>query len=142
MKVRDVLKAKGAQVYSIRPDQTLHDALATLVQHHVGALLVLEGGEPVGIISERDVLRECLQRADRLGAVPVREAMTRNLIVSVPDDDLGYIMGVMTQNRIRHLPVMDGPKVAGIISIGDAVKACLEESEYENRYLKEYITAR
>jgi CBS domain-containing protein len=68
--------------------------------------------------------------------------MTRELLVGVPDDDLTYIMGIMTNNRVRHLPVMDGDRIAGLISIGDVVKACLEQTEYENRYLKEYIQAR
>jgi CBS domain-containing protein len=143
MKIRDVLKVKGSQVYSVGPHRTVKDALALLVQFHVGALLVLDDDRhPVGIITERDVLRECHRRQGQLGALAVRDAMTSDLIIGVPDDDLGYTMGIMTNNRIRHLPVLDGDRIAGLISIGDVVKACLEETEYENRYLKEYITAR
>ena len=113
------------------------------MQFHVGALLVLDDdGHPVGIISERDVLRECHRRGGRLGEVAVRDIMTPDLLIGVPDDDLAYSMGIMTNNRIRHLPVVDGERIAGLVSIGDVVKACLEETEYENRYLKEYITAR
>jgi CBS domain-containing protein len=143
MKIRDILKAKGTQVYSVAPHRTVQEALALLVQFHVGALLVLDDdGHAVGIISERDVLRECHRREGRLGQALVREVMTRDLLVGVPDDDLGYTMGIMTNNRVRHLPIVDGGRIAGLVSIGDVVKACLEETAYENRYLKEYINAR
>ena len=143
MKVRDILKLKGSQVYWIRPDQTVLDAVALLMQHGIGALLVRDAAGTVsGIISERDVLRECLHRSADLGRIPVREAMTKDLVVCVPDDEIDYAMGIVTKNRVRHLPIMDGDRVAGIVSIGDLVKAGLEEVEYENRYLKEYIQGR
>jgi CBS domain-containing protein len=143
MKIRDVLKAKGSQVYTVAPHRTVSEALALLVQFHVGALLVQDDdGQPVGIISERDVLRECHHRAGQLAQTAVRDAMTTDLLVGVPEDDLAYTMGIMTNNRVRHLPIVDGDRIAGLVSIGDVVKACLEETEYENRYLKEYITAR
>ena len=143
MKIRDILKVKGSQVYWIRPDQPLLDAVAILVQHWIGALLVRDAdGAVCGIISERDILRACLQRGADWGHVPVREAMTKDIVVCVLDDELDYAMGIVTTNRARHLPIMDGDRVAGIVSIGDLVKAGLEEAEYENRYLKEYIQAR
>ena len=143
MKLRDILRVKGHHVYTVRPDQTVQDAVQILMQHRVGALLVEDAERrAVGIITERDVLRECVVCAAELSHVPVREAMTRDLIIGVPDDEIGYTMGIMTQNRIRHLPVMDGDHVAGMISIGDVVKATLDETEYENRYLKEYIQSR
>jgi CBS domain-containing protein len=143
MKVRDILEVKGSQVYSIQPDQTILDAVAILMQHRIGALLVRDAtGRVCGLISERDVLRECLHRSAELGRIPIREVMTKDLVVCVPDDGIDYAMGIVTKNRIRHLPIMDGDRVLGLISIGDLVKACLEETEYENRYLKEYILAR
>lgn len=143
MKLRDVLRVKGSHVYTIGPDQTVHDAVAGLMEHRVGALLVVDPrGILVGIISERDVLRECLHRSDRLHAIPVRDAMTRDLITGRPDDEIQHTMGVMTERRVRHLPVIDGSGVAGLVSIGDMVKACLAEMEYENRYLLEYIHCR
>jgi len=143
MKVRDILEVKGSQVYSIQPDQTILDAVAILMQHRIGALLVRDAtGTVCGLISERDVLRECLHRSAELGRIPIREAMTKNLVVCVPDDGIDYAMGIVTKNRVRHLPIMDGDRVLGLISIGDLVKASLEETEYENRYLKEYIQAR
>ncbi len=143
MKLRDILRVKGHHVYTVRPDQTVQEAVRILMQHRVGALLVEDDqGSAVGIISERDVLRECVDRAAELWRIPVREAMTRDLIIGVPDDEIGYTMGIMTQNRIRHLPVMDSGRVVGMVSIGDVVKATLDETEYENRYLKEYIQSR
>jgi CBS domain-containing protein len=143
MKVRDILHVKGSHVHSIGYDQTVLDAVALLMEHRIGALLVLDGaGSVCGIVSERDVLRECVLRSAELGRIPIREAMTRDLVVCVPDDDIGYAMGIVTKNRVRHLPVMDGNRVAGMISIGDLVKANLDEVEYENRYLKEYIQGR
>ncbi len=143
MKVRDILQAKGSHVYSVRPDQTVLDAVAILTEHRIGALLVRDAADAVcGIISERDVLRECLHRSGELARIPVREAMTRDLVVCVPSDGVDYAMGIVTKNRVRHLPVMEGERVAGMISIGDLVKASLDEAEYENRYLKEYIHGR
>ncbi len=140
MKIRDILQIKGSHVYTVRPDQTVHEAVGILTQHRVGALLAQDAhGNTVGIITERDVLRECLHRADQLKQMLVRDAMTKDLIIGLPGDEIGYTMGIMTNNRIRHLPVMDGGKLAGLISIGDVVKACLDETEYENRYLKEYM---
>ncbi len=143
MKIKEILEAKGELVYSIGPDDTLRDAVALLVKHRIGALLVREAtGAVAGIISERDILRTLSTPSADLGRLAVRDAMTSKVIVCVPDDDLDYAMGVMTTNRVRHLPVAGDGHVVGMISIGDLVKASLEEAQYENRYLKEYITGR
>jgi CBS domain-containing protein len=143
MKVREILAVKGSQVHAIEVDRTVLDAVGLLVQHGIGALLVRDArGAVTGIISERDVLRVCRERSAELATIGVREVMTRDLVVCVPDDDIDYAMGIVTKNRVRHLPVMEGDRVAGMISIGDLVKARLEAAEYENRYLREYIEAR
>jgi len=143
MKVREILAIKGEHVHTIEPDRTVLDAVALLVEHGIGSLLVRDaGGAVAGIISERDVLRVSRDRSGELGAIPVELVMTRDLIVCVPDDDVDYAMGIVTKNRVRHLPVMDGGRVVGMISIGDLVKAQLDAAEYENRYLREYIEAR
>jgi CBS domain-containing protein len=140
MKVQDLLRAKGTAVMTIHPEATLYDALAALVHHRIGSLVVTDdAGKVVGIITERDLLRECATRGERLKELQIREVMTTHLIIGVPDDDVGYVMGIMTQNRIRHLPIIDGQRLEGLISIGDVVKAQLEETEFENRYLKDYI---
>ncbi len=150
MRISSILERKGRAVFTIRPHDTVYAAIGRLNQKRIGALVVVSGtGEPVGIITERDVLRECGERCSRLASGPadergcpskVEEAMSKDLIIGVPDDDLSYVMGVMTKNRIRHLPVMDAGKLAGIISIGDVVSAFVEQSNYENRLLKDYIS--
>ncbi len=140
MQIRDILRSKGVEVMTIRPEATIHDAMTMLVHHRIGSLMVIdERGKIVGIITERDILRECAARSEQVKETRVQEVMTRNLIIGVPDDEIGYVMWIMTQNRIRHLPVMANEKLEGLISIGDVVKAQLEESEFENRYLKDYI---
>ena len=140
MKIREILELKGSQVHAIEADRTVLDAVAVLMQHRIGALLVRDAhGAVVGIISERDVLRECLHRSGELGRILVTDAMTRDLVVCEPDDEVDYAMAIVTKNRVRHLPVMDGGAVAGMISIGDLVKSSLDAVEYENRYLREYI---
>jgi CBS domain-containing protein len=143
MKVREILAIKGEQIHTIEPERTILDAVALLVEHGIGALLVRDAaGAVAGIISERDVLRVSRDRSGVLGTIRVADVMTRDLIVCVPDDDVDYAMGIVTKNRVRHLPVMDDGRVAGMISIGDLVKARLDAAEYENRYLREYIEAR
>jgi CBS domain-containing protein len=140
MKIREILEVKGSQVHAIDAGRTVLDAVAVLMEHRIGALLVRDArGTAVGIISERDVLRESLHRSAELGRIPVSEAMTRDLVVCVPDDEVDYAMGIVTKNRVRHLPVVAGGDVVGMISIGDLVKANLDQVEYENRSLREYI---
>ena len=142
MKVREILAIKGEHVHTIGPDRTVLDAVALLVEHGIGALLVRDAGGVAGIISERDVLRVSRERSGELGAIRIGDVMTRDLVICVPDDEIDYAMGIVTKNRVRHLPVMDGGRVAGMISIGDLVKARLDAAEYENHYLREYIQAR
>lgn len=140
MKIRDLLRGKGTAVVTIRPEATIHDAMTMLVNHRIGSLVVTEEqGRIIGIITERDILRECAARSEQVKNTRVQEVMTTNPIIGVPDDEVGYVMGIMTNNRIRHLPIMAGERLEGIISIGDVVKAQLEETEFENRYLKDYI---
>jgi CBS domain-containing protein len=140
MKVRDILRNKGSAIVTIRPEATIHDAMNSLVNHRIGSLLVCdENGKTMGIITERDILRECAVHSERVKETTVRQVMSTNLIIGVPDDEIGYVMGIMTNNRIRHLPILSGETIEGMISIGDVVKAQLEETEFENRYLKDYI---
>ena len=140
MTIREILDVKGSRVHTIDADRSVLDAVAVLMEHRIGALLVRDArGTAVGIISERDVLRESLHRSAELGRISVSEAMTRDLVVCVPDDEVDYAMGIMTKNRVRHLPVVADRDVVGMISIGDLVKASLDAVEYENRSLREYI---
>ena len=96
-------------------------------------------GKLEGIISERDILRESADRDKMLRTTKVSQIMTENVIIGVPEDDIEYTMGVMTKNRIRHLPILENKKIAGIISLGDIINAQLDEREYDNRYLKQYM---
>jgi CBS domain-containing protein len=143
MKVRDILFAKGGQVFSVSPHETVQAAVRVLMRHRIGALLVVDAhGNVAGIITERDVLRECLHGADRLEQVTVGDAMTTNLVVGLPDDGLDDAMSAMTRHRVRHLPILDCGNVAGMISIGDVVRASLDETVHENGFLHEYINGR
>jgi len=138
MKLRDILHGKGPEVHSISPDETLAGAVAVLVGKNCGALVVMDAGRMVGIISERDVLKACAELRSPLEA-GVGERMTRDLITADPEDDVEDVMGLMTYYRIRHLPVLAEGDLAGVVSIGDIVKAQHEELSTENRFLKQYI---
>ena len=150
MRIKDILQEKGAKVVTIEPHYTIHDAINKLNENRIGALMVVESdGEIKGIITERDILRKCGEQCVRLNNPPsqksvacptlVEHTMTRDVIIGVPNDDLNYVMGVMTKNRIRHLPILDDGKLVGIISIGDLVNAHFEEKVFENRTLRDYI---
>ena len=141
MKVKDILQDKGSEVATIGAEKTIYGAVETLVEKNIGSLLVLdEKGAIAGIITERDILKECERRFELLKETKVKDVMTKNLIIASPDDDLDYVENIMTQNRIRHLPIISNQKVEGIISIGDLVNVLRGECKVENRYLKAYIS--
>ena len=150
MRIRDILQEKGTGVVTIEVGRTIHDAICRLNEHKIGALVVTgEGEKIIGIITERDILQVCGRHCDCLDEPPAREvttcpalvqdAMTKDLVIGVLDDGLDYVMGIMTKNRIRHLPILDDESLAGIISIGDVVNAHLKETEFENRMMRDYI---
>jgi CBS domain-containing protein len=150
MRILDILQHKGSFVETITPDRNVHDAIRIMCKRRIGALVVTsEGGEVVGIVTERDILRACGRVLDKIehSAAPsvadcstlVEEIMTVDLVIGLAEDKIDYVMKIMTKNRIRHLPVMDNEQLVGIISIGDVVNAHLEETEVENRMLKDYI---
>ncbi len=140
MKLRDILRRKGTNVLTVRHDASLQDAVEALAANNIGVLLVMDGTDrPLGIISERDIVQQLARTDGSLAGLRVSDAMTRELVISVPDDTVDYAMQVMTQQRIRHLPVMDGDTLAGLVSIGDLVKAHINMTETEIRYLHSYI---
>jgi len=139
MLLSEILGSKGRMVHTCSPDDVLADVVDLLVGHNIGSLVVLSGGEMVGIITERDILRATAATRGPLASVKVHERMTRCPIVASPRDDLTDVMGVMTERRIRHLPVVERGQLIGIISIGDLVKAQHDELCRENHYLKSYI---
>ncbi len=144
MKLHDILSVKGGRVFTVRPEVTLQEAVRTMVEHRVGSLLIVRGEdddnvELSGIITERDVLYACVRDGRPLTEVPVAEAMTTTLITATPEDDVEEVMGLMTTRRIRHLPVLVEGRLAGIISIGDVVKAQHDRLAMENHFMKDYI---
>ena len=123
MNIASLLAKKSGAPITIRPEQTVRDALALLARHNIGALIVVNAaGTPVGIVSERDIVREAA-RNEQVFARAMSEIMTRDVITGMPEDDLASVANVMTEKRIRHLPVVTGGKLLGMISIGDVVKA-------------------
>ena len=131
MNVARLLATKGMNVVTIRPDQSIREAIDLLTRHNIGALVVVEGvDKPVGIISERDIVRQ-LARNEELFADPVRSIMTSHVITGMPQDDLKTVANTMTEKRIRHLPLVDQGKLVGIISIGDVVRAQRDQYQGE-----------
>ena len=140
MKAKDILATKGSRVITCHEGNSLMEALAIFSANKVGSLLVVDSHENIkGIIAPRDILLIVLNDMDRLKEIKVDEIMTKNLIVGTPDDSLDYIQAIMTENRIRHVPILDEGELQGIVSIGDVVKAQIKEKEVENRYLKDYM---
>ena len=142
MKIRDILKVKGSDVESIEPTLTIREALNRINDKKVGALLVYKDEELVGIITERDILRLMATKGEAAFSDPVEKIMTKKLIIGLPDDDLDTAIAYITNNRFRHLPIMENKKLCGIISIGDIVKALAHNLKIENRYLMDYISGK
>lgn len=141
MQVRDILTKKSSDVITVKPGHTLEAASKLLAEYNIGALVVVNDAEhPVGIISERDVVRAVARHGEKVFSFKVSDVMTKDLIIALMTDDLSYVTNTMTNKRIRHLPVMDGDKLVGIVSIGDAVKAQLEYFEGEAHTLRQYIS--
>ena len=142
MKVSEILKAKGSRVESIAPNRTVREALDVITGKGIGSLPVLENDMLAGIITERDILRLVAKEGEGALSKTIREVMTTRLVVGVLEDEINMVMALMTNNRFRHLPIMDGRKMVGIISIGDIVKTQVNNLEIENRYLIDYITGK
>ncbi len=140
MKIRNILATKGATVITIHPEQTLKEAVALLAGHRIGALVVVDGsGNLAGIISERDIVRKAAEKDIHL-TLPVSEVMIPDVITGTPQDDPKAVLQSMTDRRFRHLPILEQGKLAGIVSIGDVVKALLEEYEGEIDTLQTQIS--
>jgi CBS domain-containing protein len=141
VKINDVLRGKGNQVVTISPEATVTELLAKLAEHNVGALVVSADGTSVaGIVSERDVVR-LLNGTPDGGQVRVSAIMTSEVHTCSPDDHIDNLMRLMTDRRIRHVPVVVDGSLAGIVSIGDVVKSRIGELEFERQQLSNYISA-
>lgn len=139
--VSDILASKGRDVLSIDGSATVYDAIAKMVEGNVGALLVYDGGRLLGIVTERDYLRRVTLEGRDERTTPVREITSAEVVYVGPDASIEECMAVMTERRIRHLPVLDDDRtVVGIVSIGDVVKFHSTEQEVQIRFLTEYIS--
>ena len=139
MIVADLLRTKGYDIVTVTPSHTVREAARVACEHRVGALLVIGDEETlVGILTERDILWQVCTGAD-LDRTRVRSVMARDVVVCVEEDDLHYVMNTMTERRVRHLPVMRGERVVGVVSIGDVVNALRRERAQEVRHLRDYM---
>ena len=139
--VRDVLKQKGRYVWSIAPDSTVYDALQLMADKNIGALLVVEAGRPVGIFSERDYARQVILKGKSSKDTPVRDVMTSKVVFVRPEQSIEECMALMTDRRFRHLPVLEEGKLAGLLPIGDVVKAVISEKDFIIEQLANYISS-
>ncbi len=142
MQVARILKAKGSRVVTAKPDATIAEVARTLKAERIGAIVIAgDDGKVVGIISERDIVRALPKHGAELLDRKAADLMTRQVVTCAPDNDLDHIRREMTAGRFRHVPVLDGDKLVGIVSIGDVVKNRLEELESERQQLREYIAS-
>ncbi len=142
MKLAELLQGKSGEIHKIRADQSIAEAATWLTQHKIGALLVEDAaGKIVGILSERDIVRGMGPHGADLHDVAVSELMTRDVIHCSPDDTVNKAMAMMTDRRIRHLPVYDGDRLVGFLSIGDLVKCRIMEVQAEAEAMRQYIAS-
>ncbi len=140
MKVSTILDKKGNDIYSISPDGTLKDMVKDMLSLSIGSLLVLnEDGSIAGIITERDFLHNVNKHPDTWESVRVGDVMITKVVSAEPDETLEEVMSIMTKHRVRHIPVTEGGKVVGMLSIGDIINASLDETNFQNELLKRYI---
>lgn len=139
--VRQLLEGKPADVFSITPDAPVIDAIRMMAERRVGALLVMEGPRLAGIVSERDYARKIVLQGRSSKDTPVRDIMTAQLVTVAPSDSTERCMELVTNSRIRHLPVLDGEQVVGVLSIGDLVKAVIEMQQQDIDELQRYIAS-
>ena len=137
--VRQLLQAKGGQIYTIGPDARVFDALTLMAEREVGALVVTDGGRLAGIISERDYARKVILHGKSSHEMQVRDIMTAKVITVHPGQTVEECMALMTEKRIRHLPVTEGERLIGMLSIGDLVKEVIAEQEQTIKQLESYI---
>jgi CBS domain-containing protein len=140
MTVKTVLSTKGTEVITIAPTASMEQAIATLTQHRIGALVVLGAeGRMIGVLSERDIVRALAEHGIGVLNQPLSQSMTRTVVTCCESDSIAEIMERMTHGRFRHIPVVDDDRLVGIVSIGDVVKQRLTEMERETEALRDYI---
>jgi CBS domain-containing protein len=137
--VRTLLEGKGRAIFSVEPQASVLDAIRLMAEHHVGALLVMGGQALEGIVSERDYARKVILRGRSSADTPVRDIMSTPVLTVSLETSVGECMKLMTERHVRHLPVVDGPRVVGMVSIGDLVKAVIAEQQQQIEQLESYI---
>ncbi|HTS16584.1 MAG TPA: CBS domain-containing protein [Verrucomicrobiae bacterium] len=138
--VSELLREKGSQVWTISPDATVYEALQLMAAKNIGSLVVVEEGNITGMFTERDYARKVVLQGRSSKTTAVSELMTTDVLYVNPNDTIENCMAIMTSKRLRHLPVMDGDKLVGVVSIGDIVKVIISEREFTIRELERYIT--
>ena len=138
--VREILKTKGNDVFAVKPDDTVFDSLKLMADKEVGALLVMDGEKLVGIVTERDYARKVILEGKSSQSATVSEVMTKRVLCVNPQQTVDECMALMTDKRARHLPVLDHKKVVGVVSIGDLVKATINEQKVLIDHLQHYIS--
>lgn len=140
MDAKTILDHKGHEVVTIGPGATIKEAMGALISNAVGALVVVDDQDAiVGIITERDIFRLAHAKECKIMDIPVSEVMTKDVIIALPNDSVGYLKGLITEKRIRHLPVMEQGKLHGLVSIGDVIRQETEQMHYEVHFLRDYI---
>jgi len=140
--IRSILKLKGSQVWWLAPEATVYEAIALMAEKRIGAVLVCEEGRPVGIVSERDYARKVILMGRSSKETRLREIMSSPLITVTPDHTVDECMRIVTAHRVRHLPVMEGERLAGLVSIGDLVNAIISAQAETIHQLRNYITGK
>jgi CBS domain-containing protein len=138
--VFDILQTKGRQVWSVSPDTTVYDALSLMADKGIGAVLVIDQDQPVGIFSERDYARKVILEGKSSRLTPVKEIMSTRVLYVSPEQTIAECMALMTDKHVRHLPVLKDGVLDGVVSIGDVVKAIITDHEFTIDQLERYIT--
>ena len=140
MKVKDILAVKGSRVITIHKNNTLLEAVSLFFINKVGSLLVVDENDHIkGILAPNDILKAVHTDLDNVRQATVEQFMSKELLVAKKEDDIDYIQAIMTENRVRHIPILEKGRLLGLVSIGDVVKAQMKKMDVENQYLKEYI---
>ena len=137
--IKQLLDAKGHQLWSVMPENFVYDAIDLMAEKGIGALLVMDGQQLVGVVSERDYARKVILKGRSSHMTPVSDIMTREVITVSPHQSIEECMGIMTKERIRHLPVLEEGMVVGMVSIGDLVKSTMAEQQFVIEQLEDYI---
>lgn len=140
MKISRILQRKAGEIASVEPGRSIPEVVAVLCERDIGAVIVIdEAGQMAGIVSERDIVRALDEHGPDLSGLTAADLMTREITHCAPDQDINHVMREMTEGRFRHMPILDDGRLVGIISIGDAVRARIEELEREREALQHYI---